>query len=181
VILYDPAYYPTPTGDGEIVVQYLVSMQQAYSTLGIENFSETIGIQYYFDGSYHEWAALVTDSFALKYTTYLPNYPGIQEHSELGNVPARTMLSNLYPNPFYQKTVIRYQIADIEETKHISLKIYDAAGRLVKQFNNLTIQPFNQVVWDGHDNLGRAVSAGVYFVQFTAGDSKQIEKTILLK
>ena len=54
VILYDPAYYATPTGDGEIVVQYLVAMQQTGNTVGIENFSETIGIQYHYDGMYHE-------------------------------------------------------------------------------------------------------------------------------
>ena len=36
IILYDPAYYPTPTGDGEIYVQYLTAMQQTGNTLGIE-------------------------------------------------------------------------------------------------------------------------------------------------
>ncbi|UCG92067.1 MAG: T9SS type A sorting domain-containing protein, partial [candidate division WOR-3 bacterium] len=135
------------------------------------------------------------DSFALKYTTYPPHYPGIEEYDELVNVPNRTTMSNLYPNPFYQKTVIRYQIADREKTQYISLKIYDVAGRLVKQFNHL--MPYvsslaasggnhhqsliNQVTWHGDDDAGRRVSAGVYFVQFEVGDYKQIEKAVLLK
>jgi hypothetical protein len=51
------------------------------------------------------------------------------------------------------------------------IRIFNAAGRLVKQFNYLSatqyggVQPFNHVIWDGSDNAGRLVPAGVYFVQ----------------
>ncbi len=62
-----------------------------------------------------------------------------------------------------------------------SLKIYDAAGRLVKSFNHLTIQPFNQVIWSGTDELGNSVPAGTYFVQMEANGQERIEKAVLLK
>jgi hypothetical protein len=52
VILYDPAYVTTPTGDGEIVFQYLtinqmygVSDDVPYSTIGIESPDQDTGLQ----------------------------------------------------------------------------------------------------------------------------------------
>ncbi len=178
VILYDPLYYTTPTGDGEIVVQYLVAMQQTGNTIGIENFSETIGIQYHCNGVYHDGAAPVTDSFALKYTTY---GVGIEERDELSVIPVRTMLGNLYPNPFSNKLVIAYQIADVDKTSNPSLEIYDAAGRLDRQWDYPALRQSNQVIWDGKDQNDRKVPAGVYFIHFEANDYTRTEKAILLR
>ncbi|GAJ13093.1 unnamed protein product, partial [marine sediment metagenome] len=39
----------------------------------------------------------------------------------------------------------------------------------------------SSVVWDGTDDMHRAVPAGVYFVDFKAGDYKKVEKAILLR
>jgi hypothetical protein len=55
-LLYDPVYYPTPTNDGEIVVQYLEAPHTDTTTAGIENGAETVGIQYYYNGVYDSLA-----------------------------------------------------------------------------------------------------------------------------
>jgi len=96
-----------------------------------------------------------------------------------------------YPNPFRQTTTIKFQAP---RTKNqIELKIYDVSGRLVKSFNYLTNQPFNQIIWRGQDDLDRQVSCGVYFIRLAVspvgvidavgGTSDYIEtkKAILLK
>ena len=182
VILYDPAYYTTPTGDGEIVVQYLVAMQETGNTIGIESFSEDVGIQYHCNGVYHELAESMTDSFALKYTTYPPSV-GIEEEVGFEGRPLRTMLGVISPNPFRRELVIKYQIADMDKTSNVSLKIYDAAGRLVKDFSRLALDALRptQIIWDGTDQNDRQVPAGVYFVSFKTGDYKKVEKAILLR
>lgn len=186
IILYDPAYYQTPTGHGEIVVQYLTAPQQTDITIGIENQAQMVGIQYYYDGMYHDMAAAITDSFAIKYST-CSSYPGesgagAQARTESpGSAPIQTFMAALHPNPFKQMTVIRYQIADAAQTDDVSLEIFDITGRLVKQFNHITIQPFNQVIWDGCDDVGRKVPAGVYFVQFESEGYKSVEKAVLLR
>lgn len=111
------------------------------------------------------------------FTIYLYGLYGTEETLELE--PARGYGLYIYPNPCRQITEIRYQITDPRQA--ISLKIYDVTGRVVKQFNHLTNQPFNQVVWDGTDDQGRRVADGIYFVNLNAQDYTQIKKVILLK
>jgi len=72
VILYDPGYYPTPTGDGEIVFQYQDIDNASSNAVGIEDHTETIGIQYLYHNSYAENAEPLIDGRAIKFTTYPP-------------------------------------------------------------------------------------------------------------
>ena len=182
VILYDPVYYPTPTGDGEIVVQYLIELQETDNTLGIENFSETVGIQYYLNGTYHSLAVVVTDSFAIKYTTYPPDYVGIEEYSKVSGMLLPTMLASVFPNPFTEQLRIDYVLA-VNDPAAARLCIYDATGRMVRDLSNQlsVIGHLSSVLWDGNDDLHRHVPAGVYFIKLTTDDYQQVEKTILLK
>jgi hypothetical protein len=179
VILLDPLYYPTPTGDGEILVQYLVPLAQSDATLGIENYTETVGLQYYFDGTYHEWAAAVTDSFAIRYTTYPPDYVGIEEYGKVGGLPLHTVLASVTPNPFMRVVGISYQVA---VSGRVSLAIYDALGRVVCGLVDGVKEPgYYTVNWDGQDANGRRVPAGVYFVKLSTEGYQGVEKTVLLK
>ena len=84
-----------------------------------------------------------------------------------------------HPNPFRNALKIKFQIPN--SNVQTSLKIFDATGRVVKSFNHLIIQPFNQVVWFGDDNADRKLPAGVYFIRLEASDYKQIEKAVLLR
>ena len=179
IILYDPDHYPTPTGDGEIIVQYLVDLQQADNTLGIENSSQNVGIQYYFDGVYHDLAVPVTDSFALRYTTFSPGYVGLEETAELNLVPVRTMLGVVYPNPFVRDLRVSYQLA---RPGQVRLAVYDALGRVVCGLVDRVEEPgYYTVNWHGLDDHGRRVPAGVYFVRLDTDDYQHVQKTVLLK
>ena len=77
--LYDPQYYTTPTGDGEIVIDYLnVSPSTEYCTVGFEDGTGTIGIQYLYNNNYANFAMPLESVFSIKFTTnYLidPNAP----------------------------------------------------------------------------------------------------------
>jgi len=114
---------------------------------------------------------------------------GIEEAAGLTGLPIKTMLGAIYPNPFRRVTVIRYSIGDIQmqdarsKKQDISLKIYDASGRLVKDFNlqSEICNMQSSVIWDGTDQNDRKVPAGVYFVSFKAGEYKKVEKAVLLR
>ncbi|MEO0127958.1 MAG: M28 family peptidase [candidate division WOR-3 bacterium] len=185
IILYDPAYYPTPTGDGEIIVQYMNSMQQTDNTIGIQNYARNVGIQYYLDGTYHQWGVPITSQFALKFTTWPPTV-GIEEKDGLSLRPENLNIV-LMPNPFRNHCMIKFQIpnnsAFRSSQSEISLKIYDVSGRVVKSFNpeSCILNHSSGIIWDGCDFLGRRLPAGIYFVRLEAGDFKQNEKAVLLR
>jgi len=80
VILYDPAFYPTPSGDGEILFQYSYinpgsgsGSDNAYFTAGIMSNDHQDGLQYAYWNVYHPAATpLYLGNRAVKYTTIEP-------------------------------------------------------------------------------------------------------------
>jgi hypothetical protein len=78
IILYDPALYPTQTGDGIIKFQYLdvtdglsASDDHDYSTVGIEDHNQTDGLQVVYWNQYSPGAAHLQDGRAYLFTTSL--------------------------------------------------------------------------------------------------------------
>ena len=73
IIITDPAYYPTLTGDSEIYFQYFTVVNndasECYSSVGFESWSETDGLQYTYDNSYTPGAATLANNRAIKITT----------------------------------------------------------------------------------------------------------------
>jgi hypothetical protein len=77
VILYDPAFYPTGTGDGIVVFQYQDVRVIGSCTVGIENQTETTGIQYLYNSNYDPAAAPIANGSAIKFTTDPPEPPPV--------------------------------------------------------------------------------------------------------
>jgi len=62
------------------------------------------------------------------------------------------------------------------------LKIYDNQGRLVRILMNNIMHPGeHNLDWNGRNDKGEAVSAGVYYYILKAGDLSLANKMILLK
>lgn len=72
-VLLDPAFYPTPTGDGEIIFQYRVVGEEGSCTLGIEDSTQTVGLQYLYNSVYASSATDIRDGTAIKWTTRPPS------------------------------------------------------------------------------------------------------------
>jgi hypothetical protein len=75
-ILYQPGFPATPTGDGEILFQYMtcvntydVSTSNDYATVGIENLNETDGTLYSYWNIAAPGAATMTSGRAILFTT----------------------------------------------------------------------------------------------------------------
>jgi hypothetical protein len=94
-------------------------------------------------------------------------------------LPETFTLYQNYPNPFNPITTLRY---DLPEQSYVTLTIYDMLGREITQLMSTTQEAgFKLVQWGGTDNMGRAVSAGVYLYQIRAGEFVQTKKMVLLK
>ena len=94
-------------------------------------------------------------------------------------VPTSFVLHPNYPNPFNPTTTLRY---DLPERSEVTLMIYDILGREVRALVRGMEQPGRKsVTWDGTNDLGQKVSAGVYLYRIQAGDFTQTRKMVLLR
>lgn len=175
IILYDPAYYPTPTGDGEIIVQYKEPMHLTSNTVGIQNASQNVGIQYYYEGTYHADAVPLTASRALKYTTWPPTLLTVGDNGL--NRIAKPVIS-IYPNPARRNLNITLQTPAIH---HVTLRVYDLTGRQVKDLSASITPPTTLIKWDCKDGSGRTLPQGVYFLRLSTPENVTCEKVILVK
>jgi len=72
IIFLDPTYYPTQTGDGEILYVYNTVANTSNGTIGIENLTETTGIQYMLNNNYNPSAATIINGRVIRFTTLPP-------------------------------------------------------------------------------------------------------------
>jgi len=99
--------------------------------------------------------------------------------SDTPKAPNASYLSQNYPNPFNPTTRIAFGVST---PAHVSLRIYDAAGRLVRALVNDDRQPGRyEETWDGRDSIGRAVATGIYFYRLTAGSFAETRKMALMR
>jgi len=83
------------------------------------------------------------------------------------------------PNPFSRRTQISYQFP---KTGSVTLRVYDASGRVVKTLQNGRQERGNYTVsWDGRDDRGRTVANGVYFYRVDAPGLRDTKKAVLTK
>ena len=93
--------------------------------------------------------------------------------------PLATALHQNYPNPFNGHTTISYSL---EKPEHVSVRIYDTAGRLVRTIENRDRPAGSyQVVWNGRDDASRPVASGIYFMKMNAGAYGQSRKIVYLR
>jgi len=82
--------------------------------------------------------------------------------------PSGPQLLGNAPNPGIDHTRIAYLLPQAPAGA-VSLKLYDARGRLVRTLAAKTAPGLNEVAWDGRDERGAPVNAGVYFYRLTVG------------
>jgi flagellar hook assembly protein FlgD len=65
----------------------------------------------------------------------------------------------------------------------ISIKVYNLTGELVKKYSYTTaLAGWNYYIWDGKNDAGRKLGAGLYFVHITREDGrKDIKRVYILK
>lgn len=88
------------------------------------------------------------------------------------------------PNPFTHRTKIRYSILDSRYSiERPVLRVYDAGGRMVKSLNPGSSIPNqeSEVLWDGTDNAGQRLPAGVYFLSLFGPDGEKRVPIVMLK
>ncbi|MEO6462952.1 MAG: YCF48-related protein [Candidatus Eisenbacteria bacterium] len=94
-------------------------------------------------------------------------------------IPPRKPALAALPNPFGPRTTIRYDLAD---PVHVRLFVADPAGRVVRSLVAGTQGAGSyRVDWDGKDDAGREVAAGIYLYVLHAGDRHEMGKLVRVR
>ena len=182
-ILLNPVHYPTATGDGEMIFQYKTVKNPESTTIGIENASQDVGLQYVFNNNYSATATSLVDNFALKFTTDPPFttiITAIGDNQDGKNLNSDGFgLQQNHPNPFTSSTRIDYTLA---RSGHATLSIFNVNGELVR-----TLKNGNQaagkysVEWNGLNEAGNQVNSGIYFYRLQTNDFVGTMKMFLVR
>lgn len=107
------------------------------------------------------------------------NWFGAETGVESGTVH-RLALEQNAPNPFNPVTTIAFAVP--EGAGRVRLRIYNVAGRMVRELVDADLEPgAHRVVWDGRGDTGRSLASGVYFARLTTGRESLVRKMTLLK
>ena len=100
---------------------------------------------------------------------WLPKLSGPTEveHEEMEGLPTKFELHQNYPNPFNPQTTIQYDLAN---ESLVTVEIFNVVGRRIRLLMNAQVQGRGsmQLIWDGHDDLGKMVGSGIYLYRITA-------------
>ena len=96
-----------------------------------------------------------------------------------GGASGHTALRLAFPNPFYKSTTV---VLSLREQGPASVRVYDVAGRTVRTLLN-SVQPAGERVlaWDGRDDSGTPLGAGVYMLRLEAGGHRETRAVRLVK
>ncbi len=84
-----------------------------------------------------------------------------------------------YPNPFNPNTTI---VFSLPKSQNIHLTVYNNLGQVVKEITEEELPAgFNEIKWNGDDQLGRSASSGIYFYQIKSADNFLTGKMVLTK
>ena len=105
----------------------------------------------------------------------------IEEYADTEETPPMgSYLKHTYPNPFNPTTTIEF---GIEERSHVSVKIYNTTGQLVRTLCDRVMEPAvrHTLTWNGLNDSGQRVSSGVYYCRMAAKGFTASRKLVLLR
>lgn len=102
----------------------------------------------------------------------------VDEDDSFPYTPFATRLIGARPNPFAGNTAVFFQLA--KETK-VSIRVFDVTGHLLRTIGGGSMPAGeHRLSWDGTDDSGQRVPAGLYFYDFNAGGVKATRKVMRL-
>ena len=94
-------------------------------------------------------------------------------------VPTVTQLAPARPNPFRGTATVAF---DLAQAGPVGLRIYAVDGRKVRTLVE-GVRPAGAytLAWDGRDDRGRGLAAGVYYLRLVTGQGRFTRALTLLK
>ena len=95
-------------------------------------------------------------------------------------LPAGPSLEQNFPNPFNPTTSIPISVPSLSLAAR--LDIYNVLGQRIRTLMAGPVGPgFYTIAWNGRDDAGRSVGAGLYFSVFETPEFRQTRKMMLIR
>lgn len=92
---------------------------------------------------------------------------------------ATPVYARAYPSPFRSRTTLQYVLT---EAGPVAITLHDVRGARVRTLVEESLHAgSHSVAWDGHDDHGREVAAGMYFYRITTASTRVRGKVIRLE
>ncbi|MBN1899684.1 MAG: right-handed parallel beta-helix repeat-containing protein [Spirochaetes bacterium] len=181
--------------------QILTIRVMAYSNVEIvwRNMTNESSYTLYRNTTPSTGSALILSGFSMNVTNY-SDYPlkpettyyyWIKAYNRLGEssfspaFPVTTpsiyysLEFNIFPTAFHPATDGLAMIYLGEDKPEVSIKIYNIAGRVIKQWDRVTGEKF--IYWDGKDEKGQNIRSGMYIVHIRGEGINYQAKMILTR
>jgi hypothetical protein len=97
-------------------------------------------------------------------------------------LPARTDIVSLRPNPTSRNVDIDVALARAEGGGPLDLAVFDVAGRRVATLHRVSLAAGRHLMrWNLKDSSGHDVSAGIYFIRLSAGSAKMTKRVVVVR
>jgi len=115
---------------------------------------------------------------------YVGGESGMPKHGEqppsISEIPLQMNyeLEQNYPNPFNPETNISYALP---EASRVRIEIYNVLGQKIATLVNAEIPAgYHSVRWNGRNETGERVGAGIYLCRVQTGEFAKTQKMTLL-
>ena len=168
-VYFDEVSWYSPVTTTGAFVPYSALAGEAYDA-GVTDITWTWDV-WSFDG----FEGTPSSSGPRSLHVYLGDWLGI----DAASLPKEFALHNNYPNPFNPVTNIVY---DIPEVTDVTLEIYNVMGQRVRTLAQGSHEAGRyQIVWNATNDIGQALSSGMYIYRIQAGDFVSVKKLVLMK
>jgi len=177
-------------GDSQSLVYLDDSDEDVFGSTGFKVVGDTVLGKVPF-GHRVVFPGVVADGNEAEYTSTdikgLSTETQAQDYGEVTTVNATTdtyipqefRLAQNYPNPFNPSTLINYSVPT---QSNVTITVYNLLGQKITTLvNKEHLQGNHSVVWNGRDQFGYEVAAGVYIYKLKAEGFVQTRKMLLIK
>jgi photosystem II stability/assembly factor-like uncharacterized protein len=109
--------------------------------------------------------------------------PSQIEENDVPAAPSRLALQ-IFPNPAHGRIEFMLDPGKELNAKDIALNIYDISGQVVRSLTLCSAANHggpSALCWNGCDQLGHKVPAGIYFIRMSQGETTAVNKFVFLK
>jgi hypothetical protein len=134
--------------------------------------------------SYEDWE--IEPGTVYYYRMWIPHETG--EKDLYG--PVRVVIPDLRsqgfssfasPNPFHNRTSLRFDIPNLGTEAEVRVDLVDAQGRLVRTFREEARPGSHIIAWNGRSQSGETVRTGVYYYRISVPGYTESGRLLFLK